>query len=254
MVGRAGRSRVLGRHEARRPAPRQPQRRHVLVGAGRDARGDGPGGLRRPAQHARVRPARAHPLPPVGLQAVQPSRGVRLRGRDPPAGASGARRGAAAGGRRTARLRRVDRQAAADADARPPARRSRLRRAVVGRAWRRAARQLRSGFHRPPGRPHRYRRVQGDPVPVPRRPRPVPLRREPGRGATGAPDRRRDHRSAGADDRRRPADRTRVQELLRAPGRRRQRHHAVHDHGRHQGPHRTSRSTRRAARRDRSRR
>ncbi len=129
--------------------------------------------------------------------------------------------------------------------------RPRLRRAMAGRAWRRAPRQLRPGLHRPPGRPVRHRRVQGGPVPVPRRARPVPLRRRASGSTAGAAHRRRDHRSAGADDRRRSADRARVQELLRAPRRRRQRHHPVHDDGRHQGPHRTTRPARPAPRRDR---
>ena len=111
-----------------------------------------PGRLRRPPQHARVRPARAHALPPSRLQAVQPSRGVRLRRGDPVAGTCRARRSTAARSTRAVRLRRIGRQATADADARPAAGRARLRRSVAGRARRRAARQLRPRLHRPSGR------------------------------------------------------------------------------------------------------
>ena len=47
-----------------------------------------------------------------------------------------------------------------------------------------------------------------------------------------APDRRRHQRPAGAEDRRRGAHRARVQQLLHAARRGRQRHHALHDDGR----------------------
>ena len=51
----------------------KPQRRGVLQRGGHHARGDGPGRLPGPSQHARVRPAGAHPLPPPGEQAVLPA-------------------------------------------------------------------------------------------------------------------------------------------------------------------------------------
>ena len=74
-----------------------------------------------------------------------------------------------------------------------------------------------------------------------------------GRAAAVAPDRRRDHRPARADDRRRAADRARVQELLRPARQRRQRHHPLHDDGRLEGPDRAPGPARRAAQLDRRR-
>ena len=94
-----------------------------------------PGRLRRPPQHAGVRPAGAHALPPPGVEAVQPARGVRLREGDPAPRPLRRRRGARRS-RRDVRLRRPDRQAAADAHARTPARRARRRRSVARRAGR----------------------------------------------------------------------------------------------------------------------
>ncbi len=57
-----------------------------------------------------------------------------------------------------------------------------------------------------------------------------------------------------AEDRRRGAQRARVQQLLHAARRRRQRHDPLHDGGRHEGADRAARPARRAARRHRRRR
>ena len=116
-----------------------------------------------------------------------------------------------------------------------PARRARRRRPVARRARRRPARQHRPGVHDAPRRPRRHRRVPADAVPQPGRHRPVPLRPGAGPAAARAPDRRRDQRPAGAEGRRRGAHRARVQQLLHAARRGRQRHHPLHDDGRDQG-------------------
>ena len=97
---------------------------------------------------------------------------------------------------------------------------------------RRAARQHRPRVHDAPRRPRRHRRVPADAVPQPGRDRAVPIRPGSGPAPARAPDRRRDQRSAGAEGRRRGAQRARVQQLLHAARRRRQRHHALHDDGR----------------------
>ena len=84
-----GRIGVLGGHPLRRPALGESQRRGVLLGSGHPPRGDGPRRDRGAADDDGARSARAHGLPPPRLEAVQPTRGLRLRAGDPRAGADG---------------------------------------------------------------------------------------------------------------------------------------------------------------------
>ena len=80
--------------------------------------------------------------------------------------------------------------------------------------------------------PGRHRGVPASPVPLPRRPRGVVLRRPPARAARGRARRRRD---PGADGRAvgGHAQPRRLPQLLLAADDRRQRDHAAHDLGRH---------------------
>ena len=221
--------------------------------AGHPPRGDGRRGDRGPAHDDGARPARAHGLPAARVEAVQPARGLRLRAGDPPA--------------------------------RP--RRSSTRRWPVARAFDfvdRIAKQLPMrmlgtllgvpdddgpwlvergdallGNTDPEFTTHPVGLVDTDEF------RLMPFRSPAGielfRYAQEQARRRREHPTDDvisdllrAEDRRRGAQRARVQQLLHAARRGRQRHDPLHDDGRDEGADRAARPARRAARRRRRRR
>ncbi len=180
-----------------------------------------------PPEHTRLPPARVASRS-AGREVYAYEDAIRVLARD------GGRRGA----RRAThvRLRRPRRQAAADADARSSARRARRRRPVARRAGRRAARQHRPRVHRHPVGLSRHRRVPAHPVPLAgRRSSCIATPSEQAAQRRADPTDDVITQLLGTDDRRRAAHRARVQELLHAAGGRRERHHPLHDGGRHQG-------------------
>ena len=204
---------------------------HVLQRPGHPPRGDGRRGDRGPAHDDGARPARAHGVPAAGVQAVQPARGVRLRAGDPHARPRRSIDDALAGGPSFDFVDRIAKQLP-----------MRMLGTLLGvpdddGPWLVERGDALLGNTDPEFTTHPVGLVDTDEF------RLMPFRSPAGielfRYAQEQARQRREHPTDDvisdllrAEDRRRGAQRARVQQLLHAARRRRQRHDALHDDGR----------------------